>query len=138
MGIFGLSKEEKLVEDTANQIRLVSEMFDAHLCVTVALRRREMPDFGDGYFMVLLGIALGMSQIIGRDASFAEICLRKYLSKYNDADEIIARMAHHMPISGFENIFHSSIEAYRTFHNGADPTSTYLRLADVYLDSGLP
>jgi hypothetical protein len=130
-------KEGKLVKDTANQIKLVSEIFDMHLCLSAKLRGREVPDPGDGYLMVVLGTAVGMGQIIGRDSSFAETCLQKYLCQYRDADAVIARMAQRITTTGFADIFYSSIEAYRDFHNSGEPTAPYLRLADVYLDSGL-
>ena len=138
MGLFGLNKEEKLVQDTADQIRATLEVFHTNVAFASMVRGSEVPDPGDGFLMIMLGTAAGMGQIMGREASFANTCLRRYLSIYNDPDAIIIRMGQLMSISGFENIFHSSVEAYRSFHSSGDLAASYLRLADIYLDSGLP
>ncbi len=138
MGLFGLSKEEKLVKETAGQIEAVLDTFERHLALSSITRGIDPPNPGDGYLMILLGTAVGIGQVMGKDAAFAKACLRKHLSKYNDADAMIARMTKLMSIPNFEEIFHASIDAYRNFHNGADISSSYLELAGIYLDSGHP
>lgn len=137
MGLFGLSREEKLVKDTAGQIEAILDAFEMHLALSSRLRGIDPPKPGDRYLMILWGTAVAMAQVMGRDEAFAKTCVQKYLSKYNDADSIITRMTRLISMPDFEGTFRASLDAYLSFHNGGDiaPAEPYLRLAGIYLDS---
>lgn len=135
MGFFGLSKEEKLIKDTAGQIEAIVHVFNMSLATASELRGRQSPVFGDKFLMVTFGTAIGIGKVMGKDPAFMTLCLKKYLSKYKDADAVLDRI--HGLVSSYAHldIFNASIEAYQRFHNSGDQVSSYLRLANAYLDS---